>query len=71
MEYWNIGCFLNRIEKQLFVEFQKNLKPLPRKNKLSRLWERLPAAKLNDRGWKPLPLVFFYGNLNFLDKHHV
>jgi hypothetical protein len=19
------------------------------------LWERLPAAKLNDRGWKPLP----------------
>ena len=22
---------------------------------MSLLWERLPAAKLDDRGWKPLP----------------
>jgi hypothetical protein len=33
------------------------------------LWERLPAAKLNDRGWKPLPQGFVYGNLDFADKH--
>jgi len=26
----------------------------PSYHKIS-LWERLPAAKLNDRGWKPLP----------------
>jgi len=24
------------------------------KNKLGRLWEPLPVAKSNDRGWKPL-----------------
>ena len=26
------------------------------------LWERLPAAKLNDRGWKPLPLLLMILN---------
>jgi len=33
------------------------------------LWERLPAAKLNDRGWKPFPqpiqLVFPNNRINY------
>jgi hypothetical protein len=28
------------------------------RKKLYGLWERLPAAKLNDCGWKPLPRGF-------------
>jgi hypothetical protein len=30
------------------------------KNMLYRLWERLPAVKLNDRGWKPLQYGFLW-----------
>jgi hypothetical protein len=39
-------------------EFSLNFKALIRKVEVTikkLLWERLPAAKLNDRGWKPLP----------------
>jgi len=38
------------------------------KNKLYWLWERLPAAIILFRGWKPLPQGFFYGSLDFPDK---
>jgi hypothetical protein len=38
------------------------------KNKLYWLWERLPAAIILFRGWKPLPQWIFYGNLDSPDK---
>ena len=49
-------------------EHRNKLIRLSGKNKLYGLWERLPAAIIQFRGWKPLPQGVFYGNLDFPDK---
>jgi hypothetical protein len=41
---------------------------LSAKNKLYWLWERLSAAKSDNRGWKPLSQGVSYGNLNLPDE---